>query len=399
MRQALLVLFSVMSWVMPAARATAADFRFSWDQWPKLHRMAEGPAVITYGGDKGEEPLQLRRELFDLVPATFYFARNEAGWPIADQVTLKIFQSPTARRALCFLASESSADVSRFLGVSPRAGAEIVKLCRGSRPLSAGERGYFQHMKNHIFPGASSNQAAKSYVFFFSPDFRPKIEGFTGSNGLTLVVLNPNEMTAEHWIRLFAHEIAMSFDQLSAMGDRSQWDYGVNVLYSSQRRFGSLFDSPFVTPENVAELNCALMDPAIRYGAAAERAFQFEDLVLSELGLNSQALALVSHLSCQKTLGTRALQMAPLASFLTDEIRNSDFYNRCGGFELLKDADRGNTLVSRIRRIDATVLKLNDGSSTAIPLCDLLLHAQIGPHAGDWRHGGPRPSVNGWGGN
>lgn len=171
------------------------------------------------------------------------------------------------------------------------------------------------------------------------------------------------------------------------------WQRGLSAIFPSRDGFlGTVFEKH----EDDAEINCALFDPAIRYAAATERAFRFEDRVIRDLGLSSPGMSAPSSgVTCQRILAVRAVQMSPLAPTLEIETSDPSYRMSCG-VELLKDARRKETLVSRIKAVHRAVLTLkSDGSK--VRLCDLILNPHIGPRMPEnGRHSGPRPRVGGW---
>jgi hypothetical protein len=192
---------------------------------------------------------------------------------------------------------------------------------------------------------------------------------------------------------VFSHELAISYDQLGAlvpMFPTESWEKGLQTV------FPDLSPPIFKIPDHLAELRCALRDPAIRYAAAAERAFRFEDQVIADLGLSAVSPPLALHASCERILGERAVQISPLGPSLENEISAGLFREECGGVDLLKDADRTKTLVSRIKLVAATTLEFAQ-NGRRLSLCELILPVHIGPRQPDnLRHSGPRPRAGGW---
>lgn len=153
------------------------------------------------------------REYQPLLPERFRFADQVAGKPIADQITLRIFDSASARESLCFLSSFEIKEMSLFLGVSSAAAQGIKKKCAGYS-VRESDRGVLRAMAVRILGDSRTNQRAKEYAFLFATVGEPAIEGFTGRDGLTLIIVNENEASEARLVRILAHELAMSFDQL-----------------------------------------------------------------------------------------------------------------------------------------------------------------------------------------
>lgn len=363
----------------------------------KLPLLSRTTNLNANGGDQifqGDSfVLKTDLEVARILPKQFRFANHKMAQAMIDRLTLRIFESASARRGLCFLNSQENNDIRHFLGVSKKAAIEIGRMC-GPVKLTKLQSSRLVAMKAKLF-SEETFQKPKNYAFAFPAEEVPKIEGFTAKSGMTLIVLNQREVSEARLIRLMSHEIAMSFDQLGSMSTKRfsfDWDWHLNVIYSKDS-FGRVFKDP----TNLEDFRCALRDPAIRYGAATERAIRFEDQVIADLGLSALSPPLASTESCARTIGVRAVQISPIVALLESEIQSEQLREDCG-VDFLKDARRAQTLVGRIKFLAATQLEFVGGGS--INLCELLVNPRIGPrHPENDRHSGPRPRIGGWDGN
>lgn len=326
--------------------------------------------------------------LLSLLPDRFRLATAAQSQPIADQLTERIFEASSARRSFCVMGAESASDFETFLGVSKKSALRLKKKCAGVS-VPAHSKRILNMMRSAIMN--QTFQPRKVYAFAATASL-PTIEGFTQKDGLTVIILNENEMNEAHMLRVLVHELAITFDQVGGVVGRFEtesWEYGLDTIYP-EGAYGDVFE----TPANLKELRCALRDPAVRYAAATERAIRFEDLIISELGLGKKSPALTSTASCKRTIGERAVQIADIGQAISWET-DLGTYTECGP-GVLRDANRKQTLVSRIRLVaDTQLIRRSDGS--VVPLCDLLIKPHVGARRPEnIRHGGPRPRIGGW---
>jgi len=325
------------------------------------------------------------------LPNQFRFADHQHLRKIIDQITIRLFESTAVKKSLCFLSAESAKDLQHFLGVSKSASRQITKSCRGMNVTDRDKR-YLAVMKSTIF-GSPTHQPGKTYVLFLFEDTFPKIEGYTNKDGVTFLAINQKEFNEAHLLRLVAHELAISFDQLAMLAPR----YSTQPLETGlAHALGLPPGTKFEKSSSDRDLRCALADPAVRYGLAAERAFRFEDQVMKDLGLESQSPAVSMNSSCSKTVAQRAVQISSISDILDFEIETGSFRESCG-VDLLHDALRTQTLVERIRLLSKTKIWATSGLLKKTPLCSIVLNPHVGPRSPEnLRDGGPRPRIGGW---
>jgi len=362
-----------------AAAQTAAAFEIS----PQSAWLNGLPQV-------GRAAAHADAEFNALLPDRFYFANPTAVQPLIDQLLTHMFASLTARTAFCPLAGQSPNDLHGFLGASPATAIALAKMC-GPIKLTNDQQRLLNAMKAHM-PGEDTHQPSKTYALAVSANTLPPIEGFSAQTGTTLIVVNKNEFNEPHLLRILAHELAISFDQLGPLDpafDTEDWEFGLNAVFPAAN--GQIFD----TPDNLKDLRCAVRDPAVRYGAAAERAIRFEDAIIAELNLSPQSPPLALHDSCARIIGKRAISISPMAKTVVDETDRGMFREECG-VEIQKDALRAQTLVARIQLVADTTLHFRSNGQ-ALNLCQLLTEPHVGPRVAEpRRHSGPRPRIGGW---
>lgn len=331
-------------------------------------------------------------DLKGLLTSRFRFAQRRELQVLVDVLTERLFASKTIREKLCFLGSLKNSDFSHFLGVSKDGALELERLC-AQIPVTRFDRDRLKIMKSQM-PGDATFQRPKEFALILSLSDTPVIEGFTTREGLTVIALHQRDYSFEHLLRIWIHELAISFDQLSEMAPLTGrlWSLGLNEVLG----FPRMMDPPLREGLSAKDLRCALRDPAIRYALAAERAFRFEDRIIDELGFLTESPALgLRNLSCAQVIGRRAVQISPIADFIRWETSMGLFYEECD-IDLLKDARRTETLVKRINTVASAHLQLSPAEPEKA-LCDIILEPHIGSRIPDnIRHGGPRPRVGGW---
>lgn len=320
-----------------------------------------------------------------LLPEKFRIAQAAPFQRVIDDTVLKMSRSDAGKKAICSFAAESAKDVQTFFQVSEPAAAAIRQSCRGF-PIPESVKRALSGMRSTAF----GSTPAKKFIFIASESGAPSIEGYTSRNNTSYILLTKENMRPELIQKIVAHEIAISYDQLSRLGYMQNpatiEDMGVHLAFGLR-----LGEEAFVRLPNLKEVKCAFRDPALRYAASAQRAFEFEDLV--GIGKSSATTG-----SCAQILAKNAMRLNGMSRIVSWD---TNWYE--AGCGIAKDPRRRlEQVVAHIKTIERTQLTcLNKqvcGGKATMSLCDLLLHPRVGPNSRDLTGEGPRPRMgSGWG--
>jgi hypothetical protein len=388
--------------------------------WESNHAelLGNDPAMVALSRGLGG-PLSDFYNYRNLLPHHFRIASGAGVAPFVDGLLLKIMSTNQGKRSFCFLAGAGDGVISYYLGASAPAAARIRAACAGT-PASAQSRMAAGAMA--MYP-----QLGKKYVLVIAEGEIPRIEGFTTAARTTLFVLDRDDLSETNLLRTMAHELAMTFDQLALLADTSiaeTWETGLATALGKDRFDPSGHATTiFETPANLAQVRCAIRDPALRYAAATERAFRFEDEIIAELGMGGLSPALAANAGCRPSLEKWLPVFPDIFAVVREQILDEEgFYERtCGETEpqlrstgnALRDEEarleavvdrfknpadpvRAHWLGVRLATLAATSLRYKSNGQT-IPLCDFLLSPHVG--ARDFNvvnDGGPRPRAGGW---
>jgi len=345
-------------------------------------------------------------QVLPFLPSKFRILASADAQAVVDTLTLKVFSSAHGK-SLCKLAGNNvegaylgtppagpihgdlfhdrALRLRHFLAVSAPAARRILSLC-GDVTLTGVESATMYEMLNLV--------EGKEYYFVF-PEGQESIDGFTTKYNTTLLFPRP-DMDDTELLRVFTHEIAMSFDQLAKMAyevQRDSWWEGLAVVFN--RDDGRFDYNPNAVRANadVRALRCALRDPSIRYAAAAERAFRFEDFVLGDLGIPSAPAA--AHRGCAGSVIHWVPSLPRLNEAVAFEVSSYTFERDCG-HRVAGASPRAQDIVQRLALLDRTEFSVA-GVPGTMNLCQFLLDPHVGPRRTDLSPGGPRPRGGGWG--
>jgi len=341
------------------------------------------------------------------LPDHFKLIFGEDSQKLIDDMTLKVFSSD-AGKTLCKLAgtglegghligdqqegkvrgdiiNDKALRLQVFLGISPAAAKKVLSLC-GPVKLSASENEILWEMLNLT--------EGKEYLFVF-PQNDNLLDGFTTKYNTTLFFVRPGTSSTELF-RYFLHELAMSFDQLAKMAyetERDTWWEGLDAVFPNE---GENFDrdkNAVHSNSPVKEVRCALRDPSIRYAAAAERAFRFEDRVLADLKIPSANAAVYG--PCSESVIHWIPQLRRLNGAIAFELTSGVFERDCG-HKVAGNSPRAHDIVQRLALLNQTEFTVA-GHPEKLNLCQFLLSPHVGLKRFDLSSGGPRPRAGGWG--
>jgi hypothetical protein len=390
---------AILESVAAATRHTAsAELDFSSaDRLPVRSRPTAAQAARMGPNDPLLRAMHADDVMFDrmryLLPEKFRIADGSQFQPMIDDAVSKLAATDAGRRAVCpFAASDKT--VAMYFSVSEGTARKIARDCQGY-PTPPSVRARLAFM-SEVRPPFQPEPAvpAKKFVFLFSDGARPAIEGYTAKNNVTYLVLTKETQNADTLSRMLAHEIAVSYDQLSRLGYQSNVqtieDQGVGLAFGKDQ-WAHTFEDPKSNKELEA-LKCSFRDPAIRYAATAQRAFVFEDEVAAQSG-GSPSVATTG--SCSEILAKNSVLLQAMARTVSWD---TGWYEAACGVE--KDpAKRLQQVLSRIHQVSQTNLTCRDpkdcGGKKQMSLCDLLLTPRVGPNNRDLDSGGPRPRMGG----
>ncbi|MGZ3662023.1 MAG: hypothetical protein ACXVCK_18115 [Bdellovibrionota bacterium] len=390
-------------------------------------RLSDDPAMLALSKTLGG-PLSDFYDYRNLFPRRFRLITGAEIQPLLDTLLEKIFSTTLGKKSFCFLAADDEKYIRFFLGASPTTGHKLKQAC-AAFPLSAQQMRAFRSMIfNPTGPLPPPPRQSKKFLLLVSEDpSPPAIEGFSTASDTTLFVFTRSDLTELNLLRTLAHELSMTFDQLSHLANSSvsqTWETGLPLVFDQPpwAPTGG-YSTIYETPANQNALRCALRDPALRYAAATERSFRFEDALIAELGLSAQSPPLATGKDCRDSLP----RWIPVFPLIFDVVRHqvmneTSFFERtCGETEpevpatgnSLKDAearvealiDRFGNLKDPVRRrfldarladLESTTLRFkSNGKNQA--LCDLILNPKVGPIFPDAENdGGPRPRAGGF---
>lgn len=327
-----------------------------------------------------------------LLPTRFRLADGKQFQPLIDDVMLKLAESPSGRKLLCAFAADRAEDVQGYFQVSASAAARIKQGCAGVKVSDAvkGRLRAMRYANPPLFPDPAVPH--KKFVFIFSEDGRPGVEAYTTTRNVSYLVLNRETMNPDHLLRTMAHELAISYDQLSRTAylmDPITWEEGIQEAFD--RRFGETTFADKSKAE-VQELKCAYRDPALKYAATSQRAFEFEDAVVNELGEAGRSPPVATKGTCGQILARNSVLLQGLTRAVSWE--TGVYEGHCGKLE--KDPKkRLQQLLARIRTLEKIELR-DKRTGKTVKFCDLVLQPRLGPNQLDIYSGGPRPRMGGW---
>lgn len=248
-------------------------------------------------------------DYLSLFPREFRLLGHKQTQKLNDHALLKIFSSETGQKSLCFLASKGTKELRQYLGLSLAAAKSVKNICQErNRSLSEAEKSMFDRMHRFSPLRGSVGQPLKKVIFLLNEGAPPEIEAFTTKQNTSVFILPRNDLSETRIVRMLAHELAMSYDQFSWIGDSDSalgktWQTGMGVIYGLP-----LFDpknpgkySAYFKEGPAPKIRCVLYDLPIRYALATERAFRFEDQIARELGISAGDLGGAS-LSCEENI-------------------------------------------------------------------------------------------------
>jgi hypothetical protein len=271
-----------------------------------------------------------------LFPAQFRLAGKKLTARLTDELTKKIFESETGRVSLCFLTSAEEKFTSYYLGVSKALAKDLRKTCAPyNQKLTDAQKHMFRNMRSTLVPGTNPSQRQKRMVFVISESGPMDIEAYSTRENTTLFFLERGAFTEANLVRVLAHELAMSYDQLTRAGHNMNietWQDGMAVifglpLFSPQGGYSTYFKKT----ANEQAVYCALNDLPVKYALATERAFRFEDQISRELGLDNLTLG-GANLSCEENV-RRWLPAVPAYTEMIDfDLNGAVIYleSKCG---------------------------------------------------------------------
>lgn len=240
-----------------------------------------------------------------LFPAKFRLADKKLTARLTDELTKKVFESETGRQSLCFLTSAEENFIPYYLGVSKAAGKELRKTCAPyNKKLTDAQKHMFRNMRSTLVPGTDPSQRQKRMVFVISESGPMDIEAYSTRENTTLFFLERSAFTEANLVRVLAHELAMSYDQLSRVGHNMNietWQDGMAVIFGLPLFSQGGYSTYFKKTANEQAIYCALNDLPVKYALATERAFRFEDQISRELGLDNLTLGSPSA-SCEENV-------------------------------------------------------------------------------------------------
>lgn len=427
---ALLLLAGCAAHSPAPTRATASSLAFE-EKW-----IDSAPVQSFRSGNKEQDLATLKnvwKEIgngdpldfsayIELFPDKFRLVDPKNTQGLIDDLILKILSTDSGKASFCFLSSSKAGFVPYYLGVSKAAAKKIKQVCANQK-VTKTQKQFFVMMNSVAFPLDIPGQRQKRLFFVVSESGAPKIEAYSTKENTSVFFLNRNEITEANLIRILSHELAVSYDQfvsVAKMNDPVTWETGLSVLFDKPPFTGSGPYTHFKKPGNENALRCALNDPAIRYALTTERAFRFEDKIITELGLPSPALA--TKTGCADAV-RRWLPVFPeIFPLVRSEVDKSLGFleSQCGEEEpgrplskrpipewakvfdkmrerLLNPADpqRIAFVNSRIRTLEETFLEPKNGGQPQ-QLCEFMLEPRVGPRQPAYYGGGPRPRAGGW---
>lgn len=327
-----------------------------------------------------------------LLPQKFRIADGKQFQGVLDDVMLRMADTPNGKKLVCAFAADGPEHVQNYFQVSAPAAAKIKQSCAGVKVPDAvrGRLRAMSYANPPMFPDPATPY--KKFVFIFSESGRPGVEAYTSTRNVSYLVLNRETMNPDALLRTISHELAISYDQLSRTAylmDPITWEQGIQEAFGN--RFG---DSTFedLSRAQVQELKCAYRDPALKYAATAQRAFEFEDAVVNDRGEANRSPSVAAKGTCGQILARNSVLLQAMARAVSWE--TGVYEGHCGKLE--KDPKkRLQQLLSRIQTLEKITLK-DKKTGKAVRFCDVVLKPHLGPNQLDIYSGGPRPGMNGW---
>jgi hypothetical protein len=298
-----------------------------------------------------------------LFPTQFRLADKKLTARLADELTKKIFESETGRLSFCFLTSAEEKFISYYLGVSKAVAKNLRKTCAPyNRRLTDAQKHMFRNMRQVMIPGADPSQRQKRMIFVISESGPMDIEAYSTRENTTLFFLERSAFTEANLVRVLAHELAMSYDQLTRVGHNMNietWQDGMAVIFGLPLFSKEGYSTYFKKTANEQAIYCALNDLPVKYALATERAFRFEDKISRELGLDELTLS-GPNLSCEENV-RRWLPAVPAYTEMIDfDLSSAVIYleTKCG--EMLDGrpvSEHNDHLMAEVRRQGGKAIK------------------------------------------
>jgi hypothetical protein len=205
----------------------------------------------------------------------------------------------------------------------------------------------------------------KPYIFAFTKSQNSIIDSWTSVWSVlrpTLIVVNPETITAETLIRAVAHEIYMSLDI------KSSYPYQGDPIVSS--------------PDACAVLS-ALHEPLIRYTLNTYRAFRFENQVAKELGFKFEDLPASPSQEDLNRISELLISLFTSNRFQAERRAVKKIYAPC--FDATTIAEKWNILRNKT---------LNTGAGARKTLLQFMVEPQIqNLSVNEGFEPGPRPNI------
>ncbi len=325
-----------------------------------------------------------------LLPAKFRILDETRLQQTVDFVVTKLLETEAGRVGLCPFSQAREAQA--YLGVSAPAVARIAERCKSVK-ASPVKLHAVRNMAARMLPGDPPVHPAKRYVFIVSDEAKTPIQSYTSKDNVTYFVFMRGELSAPTVIRAFAHELAISYDPLQRLAyliDPTTWQQGLNLIYGRGAYEPAQFRE--FPRQQMASIKCAIRDPVLRYAAASERAFRFEDAIIRELGLEKTSPAVASYGgTCAKAIRRNILLISGIANAIAWETDRYQIY--CGRFGAT-GGSRVSEVLNRLETIAETrITPVKGGKDQS--LCELLIAPKVGPMMPDLDGGGPRPRMGG----
>ncbi len=277
-----------------------------------------------------------------------------------DKTVFKILSTPTGNEICSLLATQGAGFLEYALGVSPPMAIRLYYSC----PTE----------KQKLLP--YDMQKKREYVFLYTLDAEPPLEGWTTNQNVTYIFLRNEDFNDNFLTTVLIHEIAIKMDL------KEQWAWSGN-LYDFN------LDQVFYTGDKPCEVLATIRHPLIKYAFNSLRATVIEDKILSELGIRRKSLSSGFEKSCIKPVLELIPSLLRLAAIFRAELKLSILQSsQCSGQNGLKLADLFATLQNE------EVIESKTGNR--ISLCKYLSEPAIGTYIISPTMGGPRPRIGPW---
>jgi|GEM_PF-6790005 len=390
------MLLTALALATPSCSAWAYDFSEA-SRLPLQHRPDTEASKRISDSHSLVRAMHTDRHLFFrlrlLLPARFRLAQGEQFQSIIDDAVLELSKSEAGKKAICPFAVDREKDVQMYFATSAQAARKIRITCRDYPKNSAltSRLRFMREAHPPFYP--EPRLPAKKFVLIFNEAGSTEIEGYTAKSNVTYLVLTKETMKTDLVRRMIAHELAISYDQLGRFG------YIIDPTTLENSGTGLAFGLPpgdrvleEIPVKEVQRLQCAFRDPALRFAAAAHRAFIFEDLAYPK------STPVAAQGSCRQILAKNSVLLQVMARTVAWD--NQAYAILCGDMATEASA-RLRQVLDRINTIEAKTLRCTSreacGGRDEIRLCELLLNPRVGPNERDLESGGPRPRMGGWG--